>query len=313
MDIDIDLEGGKRQKVISALKQYFGEGRVLQVSTYGTEGSKSALKTAARGLGIDDTDAQYISSFIPSERGQQWSLSDCVYGNLDKDREPITQLVNELQKYPRRLETALKIEGIIVRRGIHAGGVIIFNEEVYKHNAMMTAAKGDAQVTQFNLHDSEQTGGVKYDLLSVENLDRMRATLDLLEEESLVNYGKGLRQTFTDLLHPKNLDLENEEYFKMASENTVKETFQFNTLIGQETLKKVKPHSFEEFCAANSLMRLQSDGGEQPIDRFVRYKNDMDEWYQEMKDFGLNEEEIEIMREHLEVHKGVNATQEISM
>lgn len=312
-DIDIDLEGGKRQKVISALKQYFGEGRVLQVSTYGTEGSKSALKTAARGLDIDDTDAQYISSFIPSERGQQWSLSDCVYGNPDKDREPITQLVNELEKYPRLLETALKIEGIIVRRGIHAGGVIIFNDEVYRHNAMMTAAKGDAQVTQFNLHDSEQTGGVKYDLLSVENLDRMRATLDLLEEEDIIDYDKGLRQTFTELLHPKNLNLENKEYFKMASENTVKETFQFNTLIGQETLKKVKPQSFEEFCAANSLMRLQSDGGEQPIDRFVRYKNDMDEWYQEMKDFGLNEEEIEIMKEHLEVHKGVNATQEISM
>src|SRR5699024_8927818 len=151
MDIDIDLEGGKRQKVISALKQYFGEGRVLQVSTYGTEGSKSALKTAARGLGIDDTDAQYISSFIPSERGQQWSLSDCVYGNLDKDREPITQLVNELQKYPRLLETALKIEGIIVRRGIHAGGVIIFNEEVYKHKIGRASCRERVKISELTV------------------------------------------------------------------------------------------------------------------------------------------------------------------
>lgn len=313
-DIDIDVEGGKRQRIIKALKQNFGEDRVLQVSTYGTEGSKSALKTAARGLDVPDTEAQYIASFIPSERGQQWSLHDCIHGNPDKDRAPVTQLINELEKYPNLLETALKIEGIIVRRGIHAGGVIIFNEETYKHNAMMTAAKGDAQVTQFNLHDSEQTGGVKYDLLSVENLDRMRATLDLLEEEGKISYESGLRQTFTELLHPKELNLEDKDYFKMASTGKVADLFQFQTLIGQETLKRIKPQSFEEFCAANSLMRLQaSEGGEQPIDIFIRHKNNMDSWYKEMKDFGLTPEEIDIMKDHLEIHKGVNATQEVSM
>ena len=313
-DIDIDVEGGKRQRIISALKANFGEDRVLQVATYGTEGSKSAIKTAARGHGVPDTEAQYIASLIPSERGQQWSLSDCIYGTTDKDRKPMSQLINELEKYPKLLETALKIEGIIVRRGIHAGGIIIFNEDIYKHNAMMTASKGDAQVTQFNLSDSEQTGGVKYDLLSVENLDRMRATLDTLEQEGEINYEKGLRQTFTDLLHPKNLDLEDKTYFEMASTGQVPDLFQFQTQIGVETLKQVQPQTFEEFCAANSLMRLQAtDGGEQPIDIFIRHKNDMNIWYQEMKDFGLNEDEIEIMKDHLEVHKGVNTTQEVSM
>ena len=313
-DIDLDVEGGKRQRIISALKKNFGEERVLQVATYGTEGSRSALKTSARGLGITDTEAQYIASLIPSERGQQWSLHDCVYGNEEKDRKPVTQLVKELQKYPNLLETALKIEGIVVRRGIHAGGVIIFNEDVYKHNALMTAAKGQAHVTQFNLSDSEQTGGVKYDLLSVENLDRIRATLDSLEEEGIISYKKGLRQTFTDILHPKNLNLEDKEYFRMASSGEVLEIFQFNTNIGVETLKRIQPQSFEEFCAANSLMRLQAtDGTEQPIDMFIRYKNNMEIWYQEMRDYGLTEEEIKILREHLDIHKGVNATQEVSM
>lgn len=313
-DIDIDVEGGKRQRIISALKHHFGEDRVLQVATYGSEGSKSSLKTAGRGLNIPDTEVQYIASLIPSERGQQWSLKDCVHGNPDKDRKPVTQLINELKKYPNLLETALKLEGIIVRRGIHAGGVIIFNEEAYKHNALMTASKGEAHITQFNLDDSEQTGGVKYDLLSVENLDRMRATLDTLESDGLIDSKGGLRQTFTKLLHPKNLNLEDQNYFEMASTGKVSDLFQFQTQIGIETLKRVKPQTFEEFCAANSLMRLQaSEGGEQPIDIFIRHKNNMDLWYQEMKDFGLNQEEIEIMKDHLEVHKGVNTTQEVSM
>src|SRR5699024_11676522 len=119
-------EGGKRQRIIKALKQNFGKDRVLQVSTYGTEGSKSALKTAARGLDVPDTEAQYIASFIPSERGQQWSLHDCIHGNPDKDRAPVTQFINELEKYPNLLETALKIGDIIVRSGIQEGGGSIF-------------------------------------------------------------------------------------------------------------------------------------------------------------------------------------------
>src|SRR5699024_4579021 len=140
-------------------------------------------------------------------------------------------------------ERALKIGGRIGRRGIHAGGVIIYNEETYRHNAMMTAAKRAAQFTQFNRHDSEQTGEVKYDLLSVENLDKMRAILDTLEEEGLISYEEGLRQTFTDLLHPKNLNLEDKSYFEMASTGKVSDLFQFQTQIGVETLKRVKPQT----------------------------------------------------------------------
>ena len=50
MDIDIDCEGSKRQRIIGALKKHYGEDRVLNVCTYGTEGAKSAIKMAALGL-----------------------------------------------------------------------------------------------------------------------------------------------------------------------------------------------------------------------------------------------------------------------
>ena len=53
---------------------------LTQISTYGTEGAKSAVRTAARGLGIDDEIALYISSIIPSERGIQLSLDQCYFG-----------------------------------------------------------------------------------------------------------------------------------------------------------------------------------------------------------------------------------------
>src|SRR5690606_24612251 len=86
-DIDIDTEGSKRPQILQALRNHFGNDKVLQVCTYGTEGSKSALQTACRGLGIDSDISLYLSGMIPFERGQNWSLSDCFYGNEEKGRK----------------------------------------------------------------------------------------------------------------------------------------------------------------------------------------------------------------------------------
>ena len=48
------------------IRQFYGEDRVANVATFRTEKSKSAILTAARGLGIDVDIAQYIASLIPA-------------------------------------------------------------------------------------------------------------------------------------------------------------------------------------------------------------------------------------------------------
>lgn len=313
MDIDIDCEGGQRKQIIEALKKHYGDDKVLQVSTYGTEGAKSAIKLACRSLGIDDKEAQYLGSFIQTIRGKQHSIKETAYGDEEKGLKPNKQFKNELDKHEGLYELATRVEGLITRRGIHAGGVVIYNEPYYKHNAMMTAAQGDAHVSQFNLRDTEYMGGTKFDVLSVENLDRMKSTLRLLEKDGLIDSSKSLRENFNEMLHPKNLDLENKEYFRMASEGKVSNLFQFSTEIGKSSVVKVQPQSFEEFCAANSLMRLQSEDGEQPIDKYIRHKNDISLWYQEMEEAGLNAKEVAILEKHLKHDYGLNITQEQSM
>lgn len=61
--------------------------------------------------GIDTDTAQYLSSLIPQERGFLWSIHDAVYGNPEKERQPIAALVNELNKYPGLLEIIESIDG----------------------------------------------------------------------------------------------------------------------------------------------------------------------------------------------------------
>lgn len=74
-DIDIDLAPSKRPAIFEAIRKERGEFGLVQVATFGTEGTKSAILTACRGYrseeypeGIDVDQAQYLSSLIPQER-----------------------------------------------------------------------------------------------------------------------------------------------------------------------------------------------------------------------------------------------------
>ena len=53
LDVDIDIESAKRQVVLDKFREIYGERQVANVLTIGLEKSKSAIITAARGLGID--------------------------------------------------------------------------------------------------------------------------------------------------------------------------------------------------------------------------------------------------------------------
>src|SRR5699024_12519679 len=61
-----------------------------------------------------------------------------------------------------------------------------------------------------------------------------------------------------------------------------------------------------------TLIRLQTDG-EQPVDKFVRYKKDISQWYDDMNKYGLNEEQVKLMERHLLSRTGICDTQEIIM
>lgn len=312
LDVDLDINGARKSLVFDRIKESFGERKFLQVCTYGTEGSKSAIQTACRGLGYDLDIGQYISSLVPFERGENFSISDCLYGNEDKERKPVKEFIREITKYPKLQETALKIEGLVNKRSIHAGGVLILNDDFTKTNASMKSGNGKI-ISQYNLEDSQAMGNIKYDLLVIDSLEKIQTTMDLLIDAGEMEWQGTLRKTFNKFLHPEVIDKENPKLFEMASSGKIPDLFQFSTAIGHSTITKVQPKNLIEMTATNSLMRLQSSDGEQPIDTFIRFKNDISLWYKEMRDFGLNEDEIKIMEEHLLPLNGVSDTQESVM
>lgn len=313
LDIDTDIEGGKREQVYQAFQKVYGENRVSKVLTLRTEKSKSALLTAARGLGLTPEEGSYLSSFIVADRGQARTLSQTYYGDKENDIAPNKQFKNLMDgQYSNVWEVAQKIEGLINGVGSHAGGVIFVDEPFTETTALMKTTNGDI-VTQFDLHQDEEVGLIKIDLLSIEALDKMRACLNLLIEDNLIEHeNKSLRQIYEDTIGVYNLEREEPEMWKLLQEHKVLSLFQMEQMSGIKGIEAVQPESVDDLATLNSVIRLMASekGAKQPLEVFAEQKQDISIWEQQMVEAGLTKEERQWLHSYLDISYGVCESQE---
>ena len=313
-DIDIDTEGSKRTKVFNKVKEYFNSigGDVINVCTFGTEKSKSAIRTAGRALNVDDDVISFIVSQVPNERGFDWTLDQCMYG--DEDHKAIAKFQEEMGREKSLWKLAYSIEGLITRLGVHASGVIAFNEDFTKHNSLMRTSRG-VLVSAWNLEDTEYAGGLKYDFLTINALDKIRTTMNLLLEDGKIDWQGNLKATYDKYLLPKQLEYKDEDMWAMAGRGEIVDLFQFDTSVGSQAMRSIKPQSISQLAIANSLMRLmaQDENAELPLNTYVKFKNSEKMWYREMQDQGLNDSEIKILEPYLKPLSGVADSQESIM
>lgn len=314
-DIDFDTEAMKRLRIFNAVKRYFNsiDSEVINVCTIGTLKTKSAIRTAARGLEMDDAVTNYIVSLVPTERGQDWSIQDCYYGN-GEDREPIKNFRAQMNTYPQLWAVVQRIAGLVTNLSVHASGVLIINGKVTDHNSIMKTSR-NVIVTCWDLHDSESAGGLKYDFLTVQGLDKIRTCLNLLLENKEIEWMGSLKETYDNYLLPANLDYSSQGMWDLMCSGKILECFQYDTMMGSKAIRNMQPTSLRDLAAGNSIMRLMSDkaGGESPLDTFVKYKNNIKGWYTEMMMAGLNQDEIAIMEKYLKPVYGVAGSQELAM
>lgn len=310
MDIDIDISSHKRDIAFRKVREYYQSfgGEVVRVGTFKTESSKSAIQTACRGLGISSDIGTYLSSLIPITRGSVHGLRDTYYGNPNKELEPVTEFVNQVNQFEGLLELAIGIEDIISGRGVHPCGVCCFTD-INRHTSIMKAPNGEL-ITQYDLADNEYTGSIKMDFLNTKTMSMIQIATELLIEAGHMEWQGSLRQTYNKYLHPDVRNYDNPNYYEALNKGELISAFQFDSQVGSVALTSIRPTSLLEVANANSLMRLMSDHGEQPMDKYIRYKNDINEWYKDMEDFGLTPEEIKLVRKHLDKDNGVCSSQE---
>ena len=311
LDVDFDIEGCRRAQVLTAFRKHYGEDRVANVSTFRTEKSKSAVQTAARGLGIDIDIAAYIASLIPADRGMLRTLSQCYSGDEENDFKPIKQFIIEMNNYPELWNVAQKIEGLICGSGVHAGGVIFVDEPFTESTALMRAPDGTI-CTQFELHDCEAVSLIKYDALSVEAMDKIHNCLDLLCDAGLIEREQTLKETYEKTIGIYNIERDNPEMWKMVWNHDIQSLFQMEKQSGINGIATLKPTSVDDLAILNSTIRLmaQEKGGEMPTDKLARFKANPYEWTREMEKYGLGEVEREVLEPVLGMSYGLCIAQE---
>ena len=319
-DIDIDLAPSKRPAIFKAIRKERGEFGLVQVATFGTEGTKSAVLTACRGYrsedypgGIDIDEAQYMSSLIPQERGFLWPIKDVINGNPEKDRKPITTFINEVNMYPGLLDIIINIEGLVNKRGIHASGVILYGDDPFDTASFMKAPNGE-MITCYDLHKAEAAGDTKYDFLVTEVSDKIIKCFELLAKDKVIE-DMGLRDTYNKYIHPEIIDTTQQEIWDHLAAGDILDVFQFNSGVGLAIAKKLKPQNPLEMTAANAMMRLMSEKGvESQQDRYARIKETGIQVFDtEMKNRHMPEDIIEKMHKHCDKYYGCCAIQEQMM
>lgn len=320
-DIDLDLAPSKIQKIFAEIRKERGELGLVQVCTFGTEGTKSAILTACRGYrseeypeGIDVDEAQYLSSLIPQERGFLWPIEDVVNGNPEKGRKPVKSFVTAVNQYEGLLDIITRIQGLVNKRSSHASGVILFDENIYDTAAVMRTPKG-ALITQWDLHDQEAAGSVKYDFLLTAVQDIIIQTIEMLQSDGIIEKDLTLREVYNKYLHPSVLPKDDEKMWEALANNDVIGCFQFDSAVGAQAAKKIKPQNPLEMADANGLMRLMTSepGAESPMEKYVRFKNNISLWYKEMTENGLTKDEQKSLEKHFLRSYGVPPSQEQMM
>ena len=320
MDIDSDSCSHLKNQIFFKTREYLRslnkDNDLIRIITFKKETTKSAIKTACRGLEINSDVAGLLSSLVPIERGKVWDFEDCYYGNEKEHRKPVAELVKLVDEYESKhlKDTIMKINGLVTGVGSHACGVLPINKPIDYYSSAMRTPSGEL-ICSYDLHQIEQNGAIKYDFLLTSAMSLIQICMLKLCEDGLMEWQGSLKKTYQKYLSPSVIDLNDKEVWDNIRNARVMKLFQFETTVGGDCIRKLNPNNLTELGNANALMRLtvEGEGEEQPIDKYLRFKEHPEQWDEEMKEHGLSEEDIRICHKIQKKKKSGGSTQESMM
>lgn len=250
-DIDLDFSGESCKEVLRFLFDKYGEDRVASIGRFGTNKTKGTIRDLCKVLELDLATADQIAKSF--EHFEIDDIDSMIRGEIPISASAQDAIKN-VKHYTELFDYVRKLNGLPKSFGLHPCGRVISVRDL---DTFLPSCYDDSGIRflQGDMHDVEDVGLVKVDVLGLRTLDQEYDTLEMSRQtmEFL-----DPRQRYTD---PKVLDIfrkgDTLGIFQMASPGMKK------------TLKKMNVSGIEDISVANALFR---PGSMQYIDNFCERK-----------------------------------------
>jgi len=234
-DIDVDFCPKGRKKVMQYVYEKYGPEKCAQIGTYAVFKPRGSLRDFARVLGYPISAGEQLAKLVPPDvTGKTMSFKDILEDSNALLSTPYDDVV----------QLARNAEGLVSQAGVHAAGVVISSSELAAQVPLFKG-KHDEVATQFDMHEVEEVGLVKYDFLGLKNLTVVHDAVKMIKQNCDIDVDIDL------------IDQEDQDVFKnVFQQGRLDGIFQFETSSGfRDLCIKIKPKSIEDLSAITALFR----------------------------------------------------------
>ncbi|MCI5708916.1 DNA polymerase III subunit alpha [Veillonella caviae] len=233
-DIDIDFCYERRGETIDYVTRKYGQARVSQIITFGTEAARAVIRDVGRVLDLPLAEVNRIAKMIPNELGI--TLEKALKGKELKELYESDPNVRELFDFGK------KLEGIARNSSTHAAGVVISADSLDDHVPVQNSNE-EGFVTQYDKDNIEELGLLKMDFLGLRTLTVMGDALKLIRANRGIN------------LDLDAIPLDDKDACDILTKGDTSGVFQLESDGITKLVMDLKPEHFEDLIPLVALYR----------------------------------------------------------
>jgi DNA polymerase-3 subunit alpha len=241
-DIDLDFQDDLRSQVLEYCTRKYGGDKVAQIITFGTMGTKAALRDVGRVMDIPLNEVDRVAKLVPFISGRTSTMQDALAIPEFKETYDSQPHLREL------IDVAAKMEGTVRNAGTHAAGVVISDKPIMEYLPLHRPTSGSEEtpiktVTQFEMGVLDSLGMLKVDILGLITLTVMQRACEMIEKRH------GVR------LHLNNIPLDDPKAFELLGSGQTAGVFQVEGGGMTRYLVQMKPKRLDDIIAMVALYR----------------------------------------------------------
>jgi len=241
-DIDLDFRDDRRSEMLEYCTRKYGSDKVAQIITFGTMGTKAALRDVARVMDIPLPEVDRVAKLVPFVSGRNTTMEDAL-------AVPEFKKVYDEQPHLHELiDTAARMEGTVRNAGTHAAGVVISDKPIVDYLPLHRPTSNSEEtpiktVTQFEMGILDSLGMLKVDFLGLITLSVMAKACDMIEKRHGIKF---------DL---NNIPLDDPKAFELMGSGQTASVFQLEGGGMTRWLVQMKPKTLDNIIAMVALYR----------------------------------------------------------